>query len=116
MKDQTSQGGVLREEWDTDTRTYTAWSATGVQTVQRPFTAAENTRADTRIAAGATEANEATLQGSLGGGQVFDNLRTIATGTGLFATAATRDAAIRTCARALVILIRLQLRRLDATD
>jgi hypothetical protein len=59
---------------------------------------------------------EATMRDQLGGAAVFDALRTVASGTGQFATAAARDAAIRTCARALVILVRLTLRRLDGTD
>lgn len=39
-------GGILRERWDDETRTYTAWDEDGVQTEQRPYTAEENTRAD----------------------------------------------------------------------
>ncbi len=62
------------------------------------------------------ERNEAALTAALGDSAVFDNLRTIANGSGTFATAAVRDMAIRTCARALVILIRLKLKRLDEVD
>lgn len=116
MKDQLSQAGVLREEWDYDTRTYTSWGPDGVQTAQRPFAAAENADADARVASATLDANQTTVTTALGGSQVFDVLRTVANGTGVFATNAARDAAIRTCARALVILVRLSLRRFDATD
>jgi hypothetical protein len=60
-------------------------------------------------------ANEADVATVIGG-PLFDTLRVVAGGTGQFTTAAARDAAIRTCARALALLIRLQLRRLDTTD
>lgn len=116
MKDQISSGGRLREEWDFDARLYTKWDENGVQVLQRMFGSAENAAADERIAAATQESNEGTLTGQLGNGQIFDNLRTVANGTGVFATAALRDAAIRTCARALVILIRLKIRKLDALD
>lgn len=59
-------------------------------------------------------ANEETLRGQLDG--VFENLRTVANGTGTFANNTVRDAAIRNSARALVILIRLYQGKLDATD
>lgn len=116
MKRQTFASSVLREEWDHDTRTYRRFDATGVQVEQRPYVADEHAEADASVAAAQVTANEATVTGALGGSQVFDALRQVAAGTGTFATAAARDAAIRTCARALVLLVRLQLRRLDAAD
>lgn len=60
------------------------------------------------------EANERTSRAQLDG--VFENLRTVANGTGTFANNTVRDAAIRNSARALVILIRLHQGKLDATD
>lgn len=54
--------GVLRERWDSTTRLYTAWDASGVQTSQRPFTAEENAWADAAAAAAELEANETTLR------------------------------------------------------
>lgn len=62
------------------------------------------------------ELNEKALITGLGDGAVFDNLRTIAQGSGTFATTALHAAATRTCARALVIIIRILLRKLDSTD
>lgn len=40
------QGGIVREIWDDDTRTYTAWNSSGVQTTQRPYNTEENRMAD----------------------------------------------------------------------
>lgn len=116
MRRQVFTSSVLREEWDHDTRTYRRFDATGAQAEARPYTAEEAAQADADLAAAQQTANEAAVTGALGGAQVFDALRQVAAGTGTFATAAARDAAIRTCARALVLLVRLQLRRLDATD
>lgn len=61
------------------------------------------------------EDNEVALVADLDG-QVFDNVAAVARGTGAFASATIRDAAIRNLARAIVILIRLQRRRLDGTN
>lgn len=116
MKRQIFSNSVLREEWDSVTRLYTTWDETGSQTGQRAFTTDEATSIDAEAAAVQADANEVALKTNLGAGAVFDALRTVAAGTGTFATNATRDAAIRTCARGLVILIRLTLRRLDTTD
>jgi hypothetical protein len=116
MKRQEFAASVLRAEWDHDTRVHRRWNEAGALLESRAFTADEHAEADAAAAAAQLEANEATVTTSLGGAGVFDNLRTIAAGTGTFASNVVRDAAIRTCARALVILIRLALRRLDATD
>lgn len=45
---QNYNNGVLREQWDDGTRTYTAWDASGVQTSTRPYTTQENADADNR--------------------------------------------------------------------
>ncbi len=47
---------------------------------------------------------------------LFDTLSAIARGTGSFPSNAARDAAIRACARALMILLRSRLSRTDAAD
>ena len=116
MKRQVFSNSILREEWDSVTRLYTAWDETGAQVTQRALTADEGSAIDAEVAATLTDTNEAQLKTNLGASAVFDALRTISVGTGTFATNATRDAAIRACARGLVILIRLTLRRLDSTD
>ena len=46
MYRQLFKNGVLVEEWDDDTRTYTAWNTRGVQTSTRPYTSDENAQAD----------------------------------------------------------------------
>ena len=40
------EDGVLVEQWDDVTRTYTAWTTQGVQTSTRPYTSDENAQAD----------------------------------------------------------------------
>lgn len=47
--------GILRERRNHDTRTYTTWSAQGVQTLSRAYTAKENADADKDIAAKAVD-------------------------------------------------------------
>lgn len=56
-------------------------------------------------------ANEASLDG-----QVFDNVLKVARETGTFTNNVARDAAIRTCARGIVLVVRLLRDRNDATD
>jgi hypothetical protein len=102
-------------DWNDTDRTFTKRADDGTLLEQRPYDADEHAAADARAAEAESTQNEQTLR-QQAVGDVFDNLRTIAGGTGQFASAAIRDAAIRTCARGLVILIRLQLRRLDGTD
>ena len=46
MNRQVFKNGVLVEEWDDVTRTYTAWNTRGVQTSTRPYTSYENAQAD----------------------------------------------------------------------
>jgi hypothetical protein len=53
---------VLRERWDDGARVFTAWNTSGVQTTQRPYTAAENLDADARAATTAAASNDATLR------------------------------------------------------
>jgi hypothetical protein len=50
--------GVLRERWDDTTRTYTAFSGTGVQLEQREYTPAENVVADSLAATEVLNSNE----------------------------------------------------------
>ena len=40
------EDGVLVEQWDDATATYTAWNTRGVQTSTRPYTSEENTQAE----------------------------------------------------------------------
>ena len=53
--------GVLREQWDDDTRTFTAYDAQGQQTSTRPYTAEENAAADAALAQEQASAEAATL-------------------------------------------------------
>lgn len=101
--------GVWVREYNTGTSTYTERDKTGEVLVTRPLTADE-------AAVLTAMENEQATRDAVAGSQVFDILRTVAAGTGQFATAAARDAAIRTCARAIVLLVRLQLRRFEAVD
>lgn len=101
--------GVWVEEFDTDTGTYTRRAPDGTVLAQRPLTAAEAAELSALD-------NEARIRASLAGSAQFNALRQIATDTGVFATNAARDAAIRTCARAIVALVRLAVQRLDAPD
>jgi len=115
MLRETFAGGVRRERWDYNTRVYTAWNEQGTQTAQRPFTAEENGRADAELSVAAQETNETQIGANIDGA-LFDSIRTVATGTGTFTNNTTRDAAIRTCARGIVLVIRLLRRRLDTVD
>lgn len=45
------RNGVLREEWDDSTRTYTEYDENGQVTSSRPYTEAENAAADAAVAA-----------------------------------------------------------------
>ena len=73
MNRQVFENGVLVEEWDDDTRTYTAWNTQGVQTSTRPYTTVEQEQADAAAAAEAEqvektvrrEAREALLDATL---------------------------------------------------
>jgi len=114
MLRETFAGGVLRERWDYTTRVYTAWDDQGTQTAQRPFNAEENALADAELSVAAQETNEIQVAANLDG--IFDSLRTVATGTGTFVNNTARDAAIRACARGIILIIRLLRRRLDAVD
>jgi hypothetical protein len=57
--------GVLREQWDDATRTYTAWDENGEQTEQRPYTAEENAQADAAATAATETANKSTIETNL---------------------------------------------------
>lgn len=114
MKRQTFAKSVLREEWDSATRRYSRWDEGGRRVENRAFTAEEDAEIDAALAATQAEANETAVTAMLGDG-VFDELRALANGAGTLTTGQ-RDTAIRTCARGLVLLIRLQLRRFETTD
>lgn len=58
----------------------------------------------------AMQQQEANLQ------SLFENLRLVAVGTGIFASNTTRDAAIRTIARVLMVFLRNRLGKNDAAD
>jgi len=62
MSQQRFQSGVLREQWDDTTRTYTAFDAAGVLTSTRPYTTVENTAADLTVAAQIASVNGDTLR------------------------------------------------------
>ena len=115
MKRQVFQDSQLRVEWDTNTRLYTEWASNGVQTLQRAFTPEENVEADQLNSIEQSETNERQNAQNLDG-SLFDNLRTVAQGSGTFASNAVRDAAIRSCARGIVLVIRLLRKRNDAVD
>ena len=57
--------GVLREEWNDDTRTYTAWDENGTQTESRPYTAEENAAADAAATVETEESNKSTIETNL---------------------------------------------------
>jgi hypothetical protein len=62
---QVYENGVLREQWDDTTRTYTAWDADGDQTEQRPYTAEENAQADAAAVQATQTANKSTIEVNL---------------------------------------------------
>lgn len=101
--------GVWVEEFNTDTSMYTRRDPGGDVLEQRPMS-------DVELAQAAQLQNEATLRNRLQDSQAWDNLRAVAGGSGAFDTAAQRDAAIRLCAKAIVALVRLYLRKLDSAD
>lgn len=59
------EDGIAVEQWDDETRTYTARDVSGTVTEQRPYTTAENEDADARATAVTEAANEATLEDEL---------------------------------------------------
>jgi hypothetical protein len=101
--------GVWVVEYNTTTSKYIRRAADGTVLEERDLTADE-------VAFLAEQANESLLRDRLAGSQQFDALRSVANGSGTFATAAERDAAIRLCARGLVAVVRLMLRKLDANN
>lgn len=50
------------QQWDDNTRLYTAWDTSGNQTTQRAYTTQENTDANARQAVITDDANRASLQ------------------------------------------------------
>jgi hypothetical protein len=57
--------GDLAERWDDTARTYTAWDPAGTVTETRPYTATENTDADTRATAVTEAGNAAEIDSDL---------------------------------------------------
>jgi hypothetical protein len=53
--------GLLQEEWDDTTRTYTLYDEEGAEWSTRPYTPEENARATAEAAAAGQAANEATI-------------------------------------------------------
>lgn len=101
--------GVWVAEYNTETSKFIRRDETGKVLEERNLTADE-------VAFLAERANESLLRDRLAGSQQFDALRAVANGSGTFATAAERDAAIRLCARGLVAVVRLMLRKFDANN
>lgn len=112
MKRQTFADSRLREEWDTDTRLYTAWDAQGAQTEQRPFTPTENVRADAEVAQETQDGNDRTLRDRAA--TALDTNRSFLT-LGNPSNAQTL-AQVRALTRQNNGLIRLVIGRLDGTD
>lgn len=63
MSRQAFKDGVLFEEWDDATRTYTDYSTE--PPTSRPYTAAENASVDAQIVAEAQDSNKRTIQEAL---------------------------------------------------
>lgn len=114
-------GGLLADapaqniayQHDGATGLYTAWDADGVQTEQRPLTAEETkllADADAEVVRGGNERDMRTRADA-----ALADLRTIRDSTGTL-TGLQLSNAVRMLARVLLVLARLYLRRLDATD
>ena len=118
------QQGRLREQWSADTRTYTAWDATGAQTATRAFTAAENAEADAYLAALSRDGNRDTLTTQVGADLAvlrtsIDTLQTIVDKANNQVTAADTKQVARECrrlARQMVALTRLATGDVSSTD
>lgn len=58
---QTIIAGIIREQWDDAAQVYTAYDATGVRTISRPYTAAEVTTAQQVAAQAALDTTRVSL-------------------------------------------------------
>ena len=102
----------LRQRWNDDTRTYTAWDEAGQQTASRAYTATENAQADAYAAAESQQANRVTIEKYISTA-VTDN-RAFVASTGV--TAAQTVAQVKALTRQVNALFRLVTERFDGTD
>ena len=115
MSAQRYENGVLRNQWDDPTRTYTEWDAQGVQTLTRAYTAAENAAADAIAADVAVTANENTIRAETEANLAKLDAEIInLTNAALFTQSGTGNA-LKLLARTLRLVIRLLIRRFDGT-
>jgi len=105
-------GGVLRELWDDDARTYTSWGKDGKQTEQRPYTAAEAAAADAAAAEDTADRNRTTVADQAAAA-LDANAAYLGTASPTNAQVA---AQVKALTRQANKLIRLQLGKLDGTD
>ena len=115
MSAQNYRGGVLVEQWDDTTRTYSDFRTT--PTTTRPYTAAENAAADAQAAADLMAVNRQALTGTNSLQARLDRLATYKTDADLTAVLAqTNNQALATATlnRALKTMIRRE-ERLTAT-
>jgi hypothetical protein len=104
--------GVLRKQWNDATRTFTAWNAAGQQTSTRPYTAAENARADALAAAAAADQNASTIKAQVAAA-ITANKAYVALAN---PTTAQTTAQVKALSRQLNGVMRLLTGQLDATD
>lgn len=109
MKTTITRAGVVEEEWDSETGTYTRWDSTGAVVETRPLTADEVAAFAAQAAAQAAETNGRTLEDRLRRflGLNADFLALAAP------TAAQRNTQVERLARQTNALIRLALRDLS---
>jgi hypothetical protein len=111
MRHQTVQDGVVRREWDTDTRTYTERDEAGEVVETRAFTPVESVWADAMLVEETAEQNGSTLRSradqALAANQAF-----LASSR----TNAQSLAQVTALTRQMNGVIRLLLGRLDGTD
>ena len=67
MSDSVYTNGVLRQEWDDNTRTYSEYDESGtlIEGMPRPYNSEENARADASLSQAMVEQNKVTVQQNL---------------------------------------------------